>query len=663
MNCSHRITPNKMEQADKAHLQQTTAHLIDQLHEIDEVQTLIPQKAVVLTSLFVGVMLLLVSAHNFGFIPQIGNVQPLPHPMIGVIAGVINFLAGLYFWHSRRLSRWAIQGYAYLEISLYLMAVVFNGHKAALFLPAVLALTHILLASRRALQLSIALIGLTVVLWPFRFPEIDAGVVLRMLTSSALVMSLLQLLTRHTQQLNSVTFNVTQGLKELTDELSTDLTRTQDERDRAEMTDLSTGLLNVQGFERAAKDILSTAEAGKLIPLVRIRLETLMDSLALLDATEHHHMTVRLVERLRRVFGPESLIGRIGKNDFAVLLPAVSQLESELLQSLLALQGQLGRPLITGSHAAFIEPQMGISLWPRDGDKVSSLTHNAEIALQLATESEQSVPLFYDHSMKLTLVERGRMAEALKQAIENDEFELYYQPIISLGDGKIRKAEALIRWHHPEEGLLLPNAFIPLAESTGIIMSLTDWVLKQSIRQVTEWRQHLDPHFTISVNMPPAYLEACALNPAETRRQLSTLSVPAGSIVLEITENAFLTVTPAIQEVFSVYKTLGFRIALDDFGVGYSNFAQLTTLPLDFIKIDKSLIQPITTSAKHWTLCKTIINVGQTLGFEAIAEGLENEQHVELIRSAGCHFGQGYVFSKPLPVGKFMALVASRQSI
>lgn len=256
-----------MEQADKAHLQQTTAHLIDQLHEIDEVQTLIPQKAVVLTSLFVGVMLLLVSAHNFGFIPQIGNIQPLPYPMIGVIAGVINLLAGLYFWHSRRLSRWAIQGYAFLEISFYLMAVGFNGHKAALFLPAVLALPHILLASRRALQLSIALIGLTVVLWHFRFPEIDAGVVLRMLTSSALVMSLLQLLTRHTQQLNSVTFKVTQGLKELTDELSTDLTRTQDERDRAEMTDLSTGLLNVRDSNGRPRIYWARPKQENLFPL------------------------------------------------------------------------------------------------------------------------------------------------------------------------------------------------------------------------------------------------------------------------------------------------------------------------------------------------------------------------------------------------------------
>ena len=263
----------------------------------------------------------------------------------------------------------------------------------------------------------------------------------------------------------------------------------------------------------------------------------------------------------------------------------------------------------------------------------------------------------------LALINRGRMAEALKQAIENDEFELYYQPIISLDDGRIRKAEALIRWHHPEEGLLLPDEFIPLAESTGFIVSLTDWVLKQSIRQVTEWRQHLDPHFTISINMPPAYLEACALNPAETRRQLSALSIQAGGIVFEITENAFLTVTPAVQEVLSGYKALGFQIALDDFGVGYSNFGQLNTLSLDFIKIDKSLIKPITTSAQSWALCKTIISVGQTLGLEVIAEGLEDEQQVELIRNAGCHLGQGHVFSKPLPAGELLAFADSSPPI
>ena len=187
---------------EKAHLLKTTEYLIDQLHEMDDAQTLLPRKAVILTSLFVGVMLLVVSAHNFGVIPQIGNIQPLPSPMIAVIVGVVNLLAGAYFWHSRQMSRRTSHGYAFIEFSFYVMAVWFNGHKAALFLPGIIVFTYFLLTPNKARQLSIVLIAVTTAFWPFRFPEIDAGVVLRILTSSALVMGLLHILTRHAQRLN-----------------------------------------------------------------------------------------------------------------------------------------------------------------------------------------------------------------------------------------------------------------------------------------------------------------------------------------------------------------------------------------------------------------------------------------------------------------------------
>ena len=217
----------------------------------------------------------------------------------------------------------------------------------------------------------------------------------------------------------------------------------------------------------------------------------------------------------------------------------------------------------------------------------------------------------------------------------------------------LRKAEALIRWNDPVKGRVSPGDFIPLAESFGKIVPLTNWVLVRAVAQVRAWQQQFDAAFQVSVNLPPAYLEWCADRPAEALEFLSGLKAPTGSIVLEITEGAFLNVTPEVLQVLALLKGMGFEVALDDFGVGYSCFGQLDRLPLDTLKIDKSLVDHIEAMPAKRAVCTAIIKIGHELGFRVVAEGVETAGQLSLLAQAGCDFIQGYVIARPMGAGDF----------
>jgi EAL domain-containing protein (putative c-di-GMP-specific phosphodiesterase class I) len=256
--------------------------------------------------------------------------------------------------------------------------------------------------------------------------------------------------------------------------------------------------------------------------------------------------------------------------------------------------------------------------------------------------------------------DRTRLTRDISAAIKTDQFELFYQPILSAGGGLLLKAEGLIRWNHPQRGFLGPGQFIHLAEESDLIVDLTEWVIRAGVSQVRQWRGTLDPRFELSVNLPPQYLMRCIDPHSELLRRLGEIHLPPGAIVLEITEGAMLNLTPEMLRALNTLREIGFQIALDDFGVGYSSFGQLDKLPLDYLKLDKAFVDGLELRPQRRVVLEGIVQMAHALGFKIVAEGVELDAQREWLTAMRCDYLQGYLFSKPIPVAELEAMVKAR---
>jgi EAL domain-containing protein (putative c-di-GMP-specific phosphodiesterase class I) len=227
--------------------------------------------------------------------------------------------------------------------------------------------------------------------------------------------------------------------------------------------------------------------------------------------------------------------------------------------------------------------------------------------------------------------------------------ELHYQPIISTVDRRLHKAEGFIRLTHPTRGSIPPSVFIPIIEQTDLMIKLTDWVLRRATEQVSQWRATLHPDFQIAVNMPPAYLVRCLDETESMMVPLTALSVPYGAVSLEITEGAMLDVTPELRGVLERFRAIGFTIALDDFGVGYSNFGQLDKLQLDVLKLDQTFVHGLDMSPERIHICEAIVMMAHRLGLLVVAEGVETTAQHDVLQRIGVDYLQGYLYCRPLP--------------
>lgn len=253
---------------------------------------------------------------------------------------------------------------------------------------------------------------------------------------------------------------------------------------------------------------------------------------------------------------------------------------------------------------------------------------------------------------------RKRLVSDLRRALAERQFRLYYQPIVDLEDGSVRKAEALLRWQHPERGLVSPAEFIPVAEETGIIVEIGDWVFREAVRQAAEWRARIHPEFQISVNVSPVQFRN-----ADGREQgwldcMRKTGLPGPAIVIEITEGLLMDAGKETTDKLLRLREHGLRIALDDFGTGYSSLSYLKKFRIDFIKIDQSFVANLDSSGEDLVLCEAIIAMSRKLGIRLVAEGVETDMQRGVLAEHGCDYGQGYLFSRPLPAEAFEEWVA-----
>jgi EAL domain-containing protein (putative c-di-GMP-specific phosphodiesterase class I)/GGDEF domain-containing protein len=638
---------------DAEAVRRQTQTLLDELESVSTAESQLPLRACVWVGFICGLVLVLV----WGLSTQGALTAPEGRysTQVGLGTGLVMLLTSFVLSRMERLTVTSCRVIVMIGSVLYCAALVFNGLLPAPFLSMAIVYTHMLIRPRDALAVGLLLWLATGVCAAVLATPAGSQLSLRILGGGLLVLVLMQLITRQGSHLIEASHKVLRGLKQLSDSQSVALQQALHERDVASQTDAQTGLLNMRGLEAQLTQHLASQPASAQGALVAFRLQRFDECMSVLTPSEQHLMMRSLLARLAEVFGPNCQIAHLGNAKFAAFWTDAPDAAQALTRSESALS-RLQQPILAGPHAALMVPCMGIIHWPEHGRELSVLLRGAQIALLIASDLKLSRPVVYEGAMQATVVERDSLVRAMQQALTTGEFELHYQAIRNLQGGPIRKAEALIRWNHPQRGRVSPAEFIPLAEATGQIVPITEWVMTEACRQLGLWRQTIDPGFQISINMPPAYIEYCSREPDRALQRLRDLDVPHHGITLEITEGALLTVTPEILQVLAILKGLGFQIALDDFGVGYSCFAQLDNLPLDFLKIDKSLVNEIDAGPKKLAICRSIIHVAHELGFQVVAEGVETPSQSHLLTAAGCDFGQGYLFSRPVPAAELQAL-------
>ncbi len=352
----------------------------------------------------------------------------------------------------------------------------------------------------------------------------------------------------------------------------------------------------------------------------------------------------------------DSVIARLGGDEFTILLSNIRNPGNAALVARRIIREITVAHTLDG-HEISVTTSIGVSLFPQDGEDSEILLKNADSAMYHAKGNGRNNYQFYTEALNRKAIERFRIERDLKKALENDQLILYYQPQIDLSTRKIIGAEALIRWIHPEKGLIPPNDFIPVAEESGQIIEINKWVLKTACWQNRHWRESGLPLISIAVNLSGYKLSDQNIVRTVTNA-LEHSSIDPQSLEIEITENVLMQETEATIATLEGLKGLNLRIALDDFGTGYSSLSYLAAFPVDTIKIDRSFVMESTTDHKKLIIIKAIIAMGQSLGKTIVAEGIETREQFELIRLHGCDQGQGYYFSPPVPEDRFAELLA-----
>lgn len=313
---------------------------------------------------------------------------------------------------------------------------------------------------------------------------------------------------------------------------------------------------------------------------------------------------------------------------------------------------RFAEPFQLGSELVYVTTSIGISVYPMDGAEVEVLLKSADQAMYAAKEAGRNRYHYFTSSMQDAALTRMHLSSDLRIAVSASQFMLFYQPIVELATGNIHKAEALIRWQHPVRGLVSPLEFIPIAEDTGMIVDIGDWVFKEAVKQVMQWRSH-HPDFQISVNRSPAQFRSTAKQHLNWINHLTAFGLSGDSICIEITEGLLLDARDAVINQLKEFSQANIQVSIDDFGTGYSSLAYLRKFNIDYVKIDKSFIANIPSGSSDYVLCEAIIVMAHKLGKKVIAEGIETQTQLDLLIAAGCDYGQGYLFSKPIPAKEF----------
>ncbi len=355
---------------------------------------------------------------------------------------------------------------------------------------------------------------------------------------------------------------------------------------------------------------------------------------------------------------PHETLARVGGDEFLILLPHIKD-PSDAAKVSQRILDKLAVPFNINKNDFFVSCSIGISMYPDDGNEVQSLIKNADIAMYHAKKLGRNNYQYFNESMNMAAVERMTMENELRKAISNKEFVLYYQPKIDIISGEIKGVEALIRWQHPVHGLVPPNKFIPVAEDSGLIVPMGEWIMDEATRQMSQWGQEgID--VTMSINISTVQLNK--QNVVEViSKCIEQNNCPANNLEIELTETSIMDAHELAANMLEDIKALGVQISMDDFGVGYSSFSYLRNLPIDILKIDRSFVRDITTDQNDAAIISAIIAMAHTLNLTVVAEGVETLEQLHFLHDQNCDIAQGYLISRPLPALEFVQFLANRK--
>ncbi|WP_240674237.1 EAL domain-containing protein [Crenobacter cavernae] len=460
---------------------------------------------------------------------------------------------------------------------------------------------------------------------------------------------------RYPTELSISTVRDPQGLLTHFVGVFSDITARKQSEDRLQFLathDPLTGLPNRAGLIARVDEAIFRAAAGAEGPALMFidldRFKLINDSFGHQAGDETLRETTA---RLIRVTEKRGFLARLGGDEFTLLV------EGEHKQAMLASLAEeiiatLSQPLMIQTHEVFVTGSIGISVFPNDGTDAQTLLKNADVAMYRAKEAGKNTYQFFAADMNSQTFERLLMENGLRMALERDEFELHYQPLLDAQTHAIAAVEVLIRWRHPQLGLVPPNRFIPLAEETGLIRNIGHWVLASACRQLTAWDRAGLRVPRVAVNLSTRQFEHAALV-QQVREALMSAELSADRLELEITESTLMK--NPVEAVAFLYelKGLGVKLAIDDFGTGYSSLSYLMRFPLDTLKIDRSFVDGLPEDDDSLTIIEAILAMARKRGFEVVAEGVETEAQSGFLSRKGCSLLQGFLFCKPMPAADF----------
>jgi len=350
-------------------------------------------------------------------------------------------------------------------------------------------------------------------------------------------------------------------------------------------------------------------------------------------------------------------IARFGGDEFAIFLTGIKSTADidVIAQSILK---EIKKPFTVEGEKFYLTASIGVALSPGDSNNALDLIKHADQAMFACKQDGRNGFQYFKREMHENALLRKEIIKDLRRAIVNNEFIVYYQPIVDLATGQINKAEALIRWKHPTKGFISPVEFIPIAEEAGMINEIGDWVFKHATAQAKAWQNDFDIDFQVAINKSPKEFQREDPLDQKYMRHLAEIELSANSVVMEITEGLLMESNKSVHAQLMSIRAGGTKISLDDFGTGYSSLAYLKKFAIDYLKIDRSFVSNLSEGSDDLVLCEAMIVMAHKLEIQVVAEGIETKQQKELLQRAGCDFGQGYLFSRPVPSEEFEGLLA-----
>ncbi|NEQ37101.1 MAG: EAL domain-containing protein [Okeania sp. SIO3I5] len=391
------------------------------------------------------------------------------------------------------------------------------------------------------------------------------------------------------------------------------------------------------------------------IPIFYISLDRINRIKVTLGSKNGELVLCNIAKRLKESIIGIDMLARLEAAEFAIILKPVEQKEKaiNLAQSILDI---ISQPMVLEGYEVYITASIGITFYPLDDIELDALLKNASAAMYYAQKRGGNNYQLHKSEAVVVSIEQLSLETSLRNALKQSEFEVYYQPKVNLRTGKIVGAEALIRWYHPERGLVSPGEFIPLAEETGLIISIGEWVLRTACNQAKIWQEAGFFPFEIAVNLSRRQFVQRNLQ-ERVIKIIQEVDLEPNYLELEVTESLVIQNEKAASKIMRAWQMFGINISMDDFGTGYSSLSYLREFPFDVIKIDRSFVRNITADSKTGAITIAIIQMAHSLGLKVVAEGVETQEELDFLRQHKCDEIQGYLFSPPLPTSKFEKLL------